>query len=148
MVPCSAGHEKGNSILRRENKWHLYPYSCQRGVGRENCCRTVAHAVAYNHVTKPWTPFSFVFVFLIIDKYTWVGLHGHSFLLHMFQNFICLKYELKRFENKTILQSPNQIWSKSCPSMWWMWLFSDRQKGCPLAVLWQPACHDVQVRGR
>ena len=42
----------------------------------------------------------------------------------------------------------NQIWSKLLPSMWWMLLFSHRQKGCPVSVLRQLVHYAVQVRGR
>ena len=80
------------------------------------------------------------------------GLHGlHGILFYYIRFKISLAYSMnwRDLKNKSILQSQkNQIWSKSCPGMWWMRSFSNRQKGCLLAVLQQPVRHAIQVRGR
>ena len=34
------------------------------------------------------------------EIYTWVGLHGHPFLLHRFQNFTCLQYDWRNLKIK------------------------------------------------
>ena len=70
MVPCSVYRRKGIAILRKKNKWHLYPYSCQGGGGRENCYRTVAHAEADNRFTTALIPFFFFFALPITEKFT------------------------------------------------------------------------------
>ena len=70
MVPCSVYRGKGITILRMKIKWHLYPYSCQGGGGRENCYRTIAHAVVDNRFITTLIPFFFFFVLPQAEKIT------------------------------------------------------------------------------
>ena len=69
MVPCSVHRGKGIAILREKNK-----YSCQRGGGRENCYRTIAHAVADNRFTTALIPFFFFFALFISKKFAYMGI--------------------------------------------------------------------------
>ena len=146
MIPSSALQGKGNSILRRENKWHLYSFSCQRG-GRKLlsfCCPFCIVQL----FCKTLDPFFLLLCFpynqkIHLSRFTWPSLSiTYVSKFHLIKVWIEEIWKIK-YPSK----SRNQIWSKSCPGMWWMGSFSSRQKGCPLAVSQQPARHAILVRG-
>ena len=68
MVPCSVMAEAGLQFYGR-NINDTFTHTVFKG-GEENCCRTVAHAVAYSRFTKRRTPFFFFFAFPMTEKYT------------------------------------------------------------------------------
>ena len=71
MVPSSTLSEKGNAIVREENKWQSEPIKLQRGGGgSENCYCSLPHAVTDNHFATTLVPFSFFFAVPITEIYT------------------------------------------------------------------------------